>query len=90
MRIIELLENIEYFEENAITNDDLREVYDGMIFMASKGRSASLGAALVYALQGEDKISYFNKTIIPMWEKHFQYREKNHIVNFKMKLRSCG
>jgi hypothetical protein len=66
----------EFYEESKITQDDIYQVYDGVYFIASKERSASLGAALVNALNGNldwdknDRVKYFNQFIYPIWEKH--------------------
>lgn len=59
-----------YFEsENEITEADLRQIYDGMVFMASKERQTVLGASAVAHLQYEDKVRYFNAVVIPLLPK---------------------
>lgn len=51
-----------------VTQDYLRDVYDSAMFIASKERTTNLGAALFYALKGEDKFDYFDSYIIPRLE----------------------
>lgn len=62
--------NFFFASEADVTEDDLRQIYDGLVFIASKYRSGNLGAAAFYHLVYEDKIAYFNKVILPIYEAH--------------------
>lgn len=71
MRLSEILEEPEYYQsEDDIDQSSLREIYDGIAFIASKYRSTNLGAALFNNLPFEDKLTYFNEKIIPLYRKH--------------------
>ena len=73
MRLNELFESVEpeyYASEEAISNSDLRIIFDGVISIASKLRSTSIGGALFYGLSYEDKVRYFNEIVLPIYVKH--------------------
>lgn len=66
-----LNENKLYFDsEDEITESDLQQVYDGVVWTSQHERQNNLGATLFNDLSGSDKIEYFNKFVIPLWKKH--------------------
>ena len=72
MRLFEVFEkDPEYFEsEDSLSQTDIRAIFDGVLWMSSNLRRTNLGAALFYSLSNEDKIEYFNKFVIPLYQQH--------------------
>lgn len=68
--VVESEQDFFYPNEEAVTETDLRYIFDGTFFMAAGDRMSSFGAALVNSLKGDDRIHYFNKVIIPIYEEH--------------------
>jgi hypothetical protein len=67
--LMEGMEAEHFPNESAITESTLREILDGVVFIAKGERQHSLGAALFCDLKYEDKIAYFNDIILPMYKK---------------------
>lgn len=66
----QLREELDHFQsEKDISESTLREIYDGIVFIASKERQTSLGASLFHALKPADKLSYFNTVVLDLYKK---------------------
>ena len=71
MRLSEILEEPEYYRsEDDIDQYSLRQIYDGIVSVASSYRRTNMGAALFYSLPFPDKLTYFNEKVIPLYREH--------------------
>ena len=66
----EVMDLIEMQVNESSEQEQLRDFFDAVVFVATKYKSVALGAALFYELSPEKKIEYFNNYLITIWEHH--------------------